>query len=87
MSDVAKVHNVVWGVDDDGSGYIVFRTGVHKTAQTAKRKRVLLPIIVPLRGVHGNAFGSCGKLLKTSAVHPEAMQALPADHRVRWGVL
>ena len=58
MSDFAKVHNVVWDVDDDGSGYVVFRTGVHKTAQTAKRKRVLLPIIVPLRGVHGNAFGN-----------------------------
>ena len=58
VSDFAKVHNVVWDVDEDGSGYIVFRTGVHKTAQTAKRKRVLLPIIVPLRGVHGNAFGN-----------------------------
>ena len=58
VSDLDCVHDASWDVDEDGSGYLVLRVGWHKTSNLAQKKRVLMPLIVPLVGVDGTPFGN-----------------------------
>ena len=58
VSDLDSVHDATWDVGEDGSGYLVLRIGWHKTSNLSQKKRVLLPLIVPLLGVDGIPFGN-----------------------------
>ena len=55
---VESVDIATWDVGEDGSGYLVLRVGWHKTSNLSQKKRVLLPLIVPLLGVDGLPFGN-----------------------------
>ena len=58
VSDLDCVHDATWDTDEDGSGYLVLRVGWHKTSNLAQKRRVLLPLIIPLVGVDGVPFGN-----------------------------
>ena len=58
VSDLDCVHDATWDVGDDGTGYLILRVGWHKTSNLSQKKRVLLPLIVPLTGVDGLPFGN-----------------------------
>ena len=58
VSDLDSVHDATWDVGEDGCGYLVLRIGWHKTSNLSQKKRVLLPLIVPLVGVDGLPFGN-----------------------------
>ena len=58
VSDLDCVHDATWDVGEDGSGYLVLRVGWHKTSNLSQKKRVLVPLIVPLLGVDGLPFGN-----------------------------
>ena len=58
VSDLDCVHDATWDVSEDGSGYLVLRVGWHKTSNLSQKKRVLLPLIVPLMGIDGLPFGN-----------------------------
>ena len=58
VSDLDCVHDAIWDTDEDGSGYLVLRAGWLKTSNLSQRKRVLLPLIIPLVGVGGVPFGN-----------------------------
>ena len=58
VSDLDCVHDATWDTDEDGSGYLILRVGWHKTSNLAQKKRVLLPLIIPLVGVDRAPFGN-----------------------------
>ena len=58
VSDLDSVHDATWDVGADSSGYLVLRVGWHKTSHLSQKKRVLLPLVVPLSGVDGLPFGT-----------------------------
>lgn len=54
-SDFRYISKVILDVDDRG-GFVETRTRHHKTARSALKKTVLLPIIAPARGVDGSIW-------------------------------
>ena len=58
VSDLDSVHDATWDVGDDGSGYLVLRVGWRKTSNLSQKKRVLMPLIIPLVGVDGLPFAN-----------------------------
>ena len=54
-SDLACVHDAVADYGEEG-GYLEIRTGIHKTGRTAQKKAMLLPILIPAKGVTGTVW-------------------------------
>ena len=78
VSDLDSVHDATWDVGADGSGYLVLRVGWHKTSNLSQKKRVLLPLIVPLTGVDGLPFGNeLWQVLDELGIHLEDRQDKP----------
>ena len=54
-SDLACVHDAVADSGEEG-GCLEIRTGTHKTGRTAQKKAMLLPILIPAKGVTGTVW-------------------------------
>ena len=54
-SDLRKIYRIILDVDEHG-GFVELQTRHHKTAKSALKKSILLPILAPARGVDGSVW-------------------------------
>ena len=59
-SDLANVEKIYEDWGDDG-GFVEIHTRTHKTARCAVSKTILLPIVLPVIGVHGKVWAGQAK--------------------------
>ena len=54
-SDLSHIHQCICDFDQDG-GFLELNTVVHKNSRSARKKAMLLPILIPCRGVTGTCW-------------------------------
>ena len=54
-SDLRKIYRIILDVDEQG-GFVELQTRHHKTAKSALKKSIPLPILAPARGVDGSVW-------------------------------
>ena len=54
-SDLRKIYRIILDVDEHG-GFVELQTRHHKSAKSALKKSILLPILAPARGVDGSVW-------------------------------
>ena len=79
-SDIQEVSDLCWDKASEDSwsqGFIECRTLRHKTARLDERKKRLLPIVIPGRGIASKDFGDTLKQVRDLAGLPNQLDKVP----------